>query len=118
VFNDLSRIFVTQPARASTSTYMPAGAALRPKVNLNSPSNQEGVAYASITEPRNGFECRLDQCTHRTFGPTGHARSSMEEHIAGWRHNIEFAYFPHDLVFKTDIVISEHAPFARCVFGL
>jgi hypothetical protein len=104
VINDLSRIFVTQPARKP-----------RRHVDLSSPSNQEGRAYVSIGA--NGYECRLgDDCTHRTTGPF--AKKNMKEHLAHWIHNKEFAYFPHDLVFKTDMEISGDAPTAWCVFGL
>jgi hypothetical protein len=107
--------FVTQPASPSESAGRSGKKKEKPRgtMDFNDPYNQEGNAY--IKEGK-GYRCLGNNCGHTTTGNA--AKGHMDNHRASWDHQITFAYFPHHLVFKTDIVISGDAPNAPCDFRL
>jgi hypothetical protein len=100
-------ISITQPARENN----------RGRVDLSLPSMQEGKAFKNIG---NGiWQCTLDpvKCGKTFKGKK--AKLAAKRHLASWEHMDRFAYLPHHLVFKTDIVISVDVPIrtAPCVIG-
>jgi hypothetical protein len=125
MFNDLSRIFVTQPAREKTTpakrghstsdsesdsdnTSKPENP--RGRLDPSSPLKQLGNGFRRLA--KNLWQCNLCQ---KIFSGRPQV---VENHLATWEHQKLFAYLPYHLVFMTDIVIlvNAHIPNATPVF--
>jgi hypothetical protein len=125
-YNEWTDSWVAGPSHQSSQVAGPSRHLLtrtpapkRGRADPSSSSLKLGIGYI---EEGDGHKCILDPAKcERTF-PSGTRLRDIHKHLGTYTHRDGFAYIPHHLVFKTDIVISVIAPGmespnAPCVFG-